>query len=277
MTGSEMQVARGVVEVAGLEARALLQRLVTNDVESLAPGQARYAALLSPQGKILVDFLVVSAPSSDRSERFLLDCPAVLAADLARKLTLYRLRAKVTVSDRSADLGAVPLAEEVPHTDPDLLVFRDPRSPTLGVRAIGPREVVGALAAPADVERDRRIAAGVPEGGLDFAYGDTFPHEANLDRLAGVDFAKGCYVGQEVVSRMQHRATTRKRVTPFKAEPTPQPGADVRAGDLPVGTVGSVGAGAGLALLRLDRVADAQAAGTPLLAGQHPISVDLGS
>lgn len=265
---------RGVVEVAGLEARALLQRLVTNDIETLAPAEARYAALLTPQGKILVDFFVVSAPVPDEPERFLLDCPATLAADLAKKLTLYRLRAKVTIRDRSIDLTSVSLAEEPAAVAPGTIVFRDPRDPSLGFRAVGTRSVIVDMAASPGVERDRRIAASVPEGGLDFVYGDAFPHEANLDRTAGVDFRKGCYVGQEVVSRMQHRATTRKRVTRFRAEVMPMSGTEVRAGELPLGTVGSVGMGSGLALLRLDRVADAQASGTPLLADGHPISVD---
>lgn len=273
---SEQALAgRGVVEVAGPEARALLQRLITNDVEALEPGEARYAALLSPQGKILIDFFVVSAPTSELPERFLLDCPAALAAELAKKVTLYRLRAQVTVADRSADLAAVPLAEEVAPTASGAVIFRDPRHPSLGFRAIGPREAVQGMAAPASAERDRRIAAGVPEGGLDFVYGDTFPHEANFDRLAGVDFTKGCYVGQEVVSRMQHRATTRKRVTPVRFDTAPPSGAEVKAGELPLGNIGSIGKGRGLALLRLDRVADAKEAGTPLLAGDQPIQVTL--
>lgn len=276
MTGKGEIPDRGVVEVAGPDARELLQRLVTNDVAALTPAEARYAALLTPQGKILVDFFVVSAPTPDEAERFLLDCPAPLAGDLARKLTLYRLRAKVTVVNRSAELAAAALATETITSDADTVVFRDPRHGALGSRIIGPRDVVAGVAAPLEFDRDRRIAAGVPEGGLDFAYGDTFPHEANLDRLSGVDFTKGCYVGQEVVSRMQHRATTRKRVTPFVAETSPDAGAEVRAGDLPVGTVGSVGGRGGLAMLRLDRVADAQAASTPLLASGHPIMVDLG-
>lgn len=276
MTDQGMAVGRGVVEVAGPEARALLQRLVTNDIETLAPAEARYAALLTPQGKILVDFFVVSAPTPEEPERFLLDCPAALAAELAKRLTLYRLRAKLTVADRSIDMTSVPVAEATASGDTGAVVFRDPRDPGLGFRAVGPRLAVADMAVSPDFDRDRRITAGVPEGGLDFPYGDTFPHEANLDRLAGVDFRKGCYVGQEVVSRMQHRATTRKRVTRFSAEVMPASGTDVRAGDLPLGSVGSVGPGRGLALLRLDRVADAQASGTPLLADGHPISVDLG-
>jgi tRNA-modifying protein YgfZ len=265
---------RGVVEVAGEEARALLQRLITNDVEGLAPGAARYAALLTPQGKILADFFVVSAPTSEDPERVLLDCPAPLAADLARRLTLYRLRAKVAIADRSAALAAVPLGGEIAPGETGVIVYADPRSPALGFRAIGPRDALASLALPADTYRDRRIAAGVAEGGVDFAYGDAFPHEANMDRVAGVDFSKGCYVGQEVVSRMQHRATVRKRVTPFTFDgAAPAQGAEILAGDLPVGTVGSVAVGRGLGMVRLDRVADALAAGVPVTADGRPVSV----
>ena len=252
------ETARGVVEVSGPEARALLQRLVTNDVEALTPGDARYAALLTPQGKIIVDFIMVSAPTPDEPERFFLDCPAALAADLAKRLTLYRLRAKVTIRDRSADLVAVALQDAPSPVDTGLIVYSDPRSAALGLRAIGSHEAVASLPGTAPETDARRIAAGVPEGGIDFAYGDAFPHDANLDRLQGVDFRKGCYVGQEVVSRMQHRGTARKRIVAvtFDGNPPP-PGTEIRAGDLPVGTMGSSAGQRGLALVRTDRIAEA--------------------
>ena len=113
-----------------------------------------------------------------------------------------------------------------------------------------------------------RIALGVPRGGADFLYGDTFPHEADMDQLAGVDFEKGCFVGQEVVSRMQHRGTARTRVVPVRYDGfAPEAGLPVTAGDKPIGTFGSAAAGHGLALLRLDRTDDALAAGQQLTAG----------
>ena len=274
MDGDAIERQRGIVEVAGPEARELLQRLITNDVERLAPGEARYAALLSPQGKIAVDFFVVSAPSPETPERFWLDCPADLSADLAKKLRMYKLRANVTVTDRSAELGAKPLAEPIATAESGLLVYTDPRNTALGFRAVGPHEALGTLRDPS-VET-RRIEAGVPEGGLDFAYGDTFPHEANFDRLNGVDFMKGCYVGQEVVSRMQHRGTTRKRVQPVGFDGTaPSPGAEILAGDLPVGTMGSSAGQRGLAMVRIDRVTDALASGTSLEALGKPVRIDL--
>ena len=249
---------RGIVEVAGPDARTLLQRLVTNDVEQLLPGEARYAALLTPQGKILVDFFIVSCPNDEEPERFLLDCPGPLAADLAKRLTLYRLRAKLTVADRSGELDATPLLEEIAPTDRGLVVFLDPRNAALGFRAIGPTDVIAILRGPAADVEVRRIEAGVPEGGVDFVYGDTFPHEANLDRLNGVDFRKGCYVGQEVVSRMEHRGTARKRIVSVSFDGTaPRRAAEIQAGGLPIGTMGSSAGQRGLALVRTDRVEQA--------------------
>ena len=121
----------------------------------------------------------------------------------------------------------------------------------------------------------RRIALGVPQGGRDYAYGETFPHEALYDQLDGVAFEKGCYIGQEVVSRMQHRGTARKRVVPIEGDGPLEAGAEVMTGKLPVGTIGSVDGTHGLALLRLDRAASAQAQGIPLKAGDTTITVRL--
>jgi folate-binding protein YgfZ len=155
------------------------------------------------------------------------------------------------------------------------LCYRDPRLPELGLRCMLPphlaREAAADLAAEfveaADYDA-HRIALGVPRGGLDFTYGDAFPHEADMDQLAGVDFSKGCFVGQEVVSRMEHRGSARTRLVPVAYDDfAPEAGTPVTAGDKTVGTLGSAAQGLGLALLRLDRVADALAAGQPLAAG----------
>ena len=150
---------RGVVEVAGPDARSLLQRLITNDVDDLAPNEARYAALLSPHGKILVDFLVVPVPTPEMPERFLLDCPALLAADLAKKLALYRLRAKVTVTDRSADLAAAPVGDALAASAAGLTVDLDPRQAALGERGVGPRSVVERFAAESAGYREHETQA----------------------------------------------------------------------------------------------------------------------
>lgn len=260
---------RGVISVAGAEAAAFLQGLLTNDVLKLQPGEARFAALLSPQGKILFDFLVLRAGDA-AAPQFLIDCPAALAADLAKRLTLYRLRAKIDIADRSADLGvAAYWGGDAPQG-----AFRDPRAEALGLRRIGPRAELAALGD--DGYEAHRIACGVPKGGVDFAYGDTFPHDANMELIHGVDFAKGCYVGQEVVSRVQHRGTARKRVTPVHfAGDAPAIGAEIFAGDVAIGAMGASANGQGLAMLRVDKAADALAGGLALTCGGVTLTPDL--
>ena len=152
---------------------------------------------------------------------------------------------------------------------PDL-AFADPRNDALGWRILVPEELaqkvadlIGAELVDSAAYEAHRIALGVPRGGLDFMYGDAFPHETNMDRLHGVDFDKGCYVGQEVVSRMQHRGTARTRTVRVALEDfSPEPGTAILAGDKSVGTMGSTAGGHGLALVRIDRAADALDAGT---------------
>ena len=270
---------RGVVEVAGPEAGALLQRLVTNDVDGIGTGEARYAALLTPQGKIVSDFLVCATGQ----DRYWLDCPRPLASDLAKKLALYRLRAQVTIADRSPDLAVWAVWPERPTVE--ALVVRDPRHGSLGYRVIAAGSMPSLQTEGGEAAyRDHRIMAGVPEGGVDFAYGDTFPHEANLDRLNGLDFTKGCYVGQEVVSRVQHRGTARKRVTPVMFQGrAPSPGAEVSVGHIVIGTMGSAVEGSaaepgrGLAMIRIDRAAEAAAEGAQVLADGVHLGIALGA
>jgi len=268
---------RGVVRIAGEPARGFLNGLVTGDMASVTMDHAAYAALLTPQGKMVVDFLVVEAPPT-LGGGLLLDCPGDLAAALVQKLNFYKLRAKVTVEDLSHTLAVMAVWNAAPLADPS--GYADPRLPALGRRVVIEAHLAAATAAelgatladPHDYEA-HRIALGIPRGGVDFAYGDAFPHEADMDQLAGVDFAKGCYVGQEVVSRMQHRSTARTRVVPLTYEGfAPQPGTPVMAGDKAIGTLGSSAAGRALALVRLDRVADALAAGLPLAAGNVTVT-----
>jgi folate-binding protein YgfZ len=155
------------------------------------------------------------------------------------------------------------------------LAFTDPRNLALGWRVLVPEalaqkvaDLIGAELVDSAAFEAHRIASGVPRGGLDFIYGDAFPHETNMDRLHGVDFEKGCYVGQEVVSRMQHRGTARTRTVRILLENfSPEPGTTIFAADKPVGTLGSTAGQNGLALIRTDRVADALTAGVPLTAG----------
>jgi tRNA-modifying protein YgfZ len=264
---------RGVVKVSGEGARDFLNGLVTTDVGLLQPGLGRFGALLTPQGKIVVDFLITEAPSG-HGGGFLIDCPRALAQTLADKLGFYKLRAKVAVENLSDSLGVLAVWDGDPGMKPDL-TFADPRGEKLGWRILIPAELapkaaglIGADLVECAVYEAHRIACGAPRGGIDFMYGDAFPHETNMDRLHGVDFDKGCYVGQEVVSRMQHRGTARTRTVRLILEDlAPEAGVAIVAADKPLGTMGSSAGGMGLGLLRIDRAADALDAGTPLTAG----------
>jgi folate-binding protein YgfZ len=264
---------RGVVKVGGDDARNFLNGLVTTDVGLLQPGLGRFGALLTPQGKITVDFLITEAPSG-HGGGFLIDCPKALAQSLADKLGFYKLRAKVTVENLSDSLGVLAAWDGEPAMKPDL-AYADPRHEKLGWRILIPSELaqkaadlIGAEMVDGAAYDTHRIACGAPRGGIDFMYGNAFPHETNMDRLHGVDFDKGCYVGQEVVSRMQHRGTARTRTVRVVVDGfAPEAGIAIAAGDKPVGTMGTSADGKGLALVRIDRVADALDAGTPLMAG----------
>lgn len=272
-----MQVAllpdRGVVKVAGDDARGFLNGLVTNDIAKVAPGKPRFAALLTPQGKIIVDFIVAEAPINDGGG-FFLDCPRALASALVEKLNFYKLRAKVICEDLSNVLGVMAIWDGTAESEYGLS-YPDPRLPALGSRIMLPPHLaedaaadLGGMLAGADAYEAHRIALGVPRGGLDFIYGDTFSHEADMDQLNGVDFGKGCYIGQEVVSRVEHRASARSRVVPIVYDEfAPSSGLPVMAGDRQIGTLGSTAKGHGLALMRLDRIGDALAAGATIEAG----------
>ncbi len=264
---------RGVVKVGGEDARNFLNGLVTTDVTLLRPGLGRFGALLTPQGKIITDFLITEAPAG-HGGGFLIDAPRALAPGLATKLGFYKLRAKVTVEDLSDSLGVLAAWDGEPAMKPDLS-FADPRDNALGWRILVPEELkqkvadlIGADLEDSAAYEAHRIACGAPRGGLDFIYGDAFPHETNMDRLHGVDFDKGCYVGQEVVSRMQHRGTARTRTVKIILDgPSPESGATILAGDKSVGTMGSTAGEIGLALVRTDRVTEALDAGLALTAG----------
>jgi tRNA-modifying protein YgfZ len=264
---------RGVVKVAGDDARKFLNGLLTADIGKVTPDSARFAALLTPQGKIIADCIVAEVAPQEGAGLFL-DCPRALAPSLVERLNFYKLRAKLIVEDLSEALGVLAAWDGEGTTDCGL-VYRDPRLPALGLRVMLPPHLaseaaaeLGAELADAGAYEAHRVALGIPRGGLDFMYGDAFPHEADMDQLRGVDFEKGCYVGQEVVSRMEHRGTARNRVVPIGYDAfAPEAGVPVMAGERQVGIMGSSAAGRGLALLRLDRVADALAADVALIAG----------
>jgi len=264
---------RGVVKVAGDDARRFLNGIVTNDIAKVVPGKSCFAALLTPQGKIIVDFIIAEAPAEDGGG-FFLDCPRALAPTLVEKLNFYKLRAKVLCEDLSEGLGVMAIWDG--NADSEYgLTYPDPRLPALGSRVMLPTHLAAEAAADlaatlsdAESYEAHRIVLGVPRGGLDFIYGNTFPHEADMDQLAGVDFNKGCYVGQEVVSRVEHRASARSRIVPIAYDEfAPISGLPITAGDKQVGTLGSTASGRGLAFLRLDRIEDALAAGVPLECG----------
>ena len=240
----------------------------------VSPTAARFGALLTPQGKIIADFIIAEA-SADDGGGFFLDCPRALALTLIEKLNFYKLRAKVANEDVSEALGVMAAWDGQNAATEYGLCYADPRLAALGMRLVLPRHAAEEAAADLDATlveaaayEAHRIALGVPRGGSDFSYGDAFPHEADMDQLAGVDFDKGCYVGQEVVSRVQHRASARSRVVPIVYDDfAPMNGLPVMAGEKEIGVLGATANGRGLALLRLDRAADAQAAGVPLTAG----------
>jgi len=257
---------RGVVKVSGADSEKLLQGLITNDLEGLSSNTACHAALLSPQGKILFDFFVVRV-----GDGYLLDVVAAKAADLVKRLTMYKLRADVTIADVGlahtvcADWGSgVP----PPGATERGIRFADPRHPSMGLRILEKIPAIdkrfpGLESAHSDYDAVR-VRLGVPEGGKDYDFGDSYPHEADFDIFNGVSFTKGCYVGQEVVARMQNKTVVRKRVVKISGSAPPCSGADVLIGEVAIGRVGTVAGSEALAMLRLDRAIAAAQQGQPL-------------
>ena len=252
---------RAVLRISGEDAPNFLQGLVTNNVQGLEERQARFAGLLTPQGKLLFDFFIVRS-----ADGYLIDVARSRAQDLIKRLAFYRLRAKVDLNDLSAQM-AVGVSWQGESNPPGAIVFDDPRHPELGRRIMGDASLLSGNGDASGYLR-HRLSLGIPEGGLDFTFGDIFPHEANMDQLGGIDFDKGCYVGQEVVSRMQHRGSSRKRFVPFdlmtgQDDVQLPPAGEIRAGKALIGTVGlgPMVSNRGLALIRLDRAGEAAESG----------------
>ena len=251
---------RGVIEVGGPEARAFLQGLITNNMDLVGPARAIYAALLTPQGKFLFDFFVVQM-----GENFLLECEAARLADLCKRLNFYRLRSKVTIRDASADFAVAALLPEhgepgqpgAAHTQESGVIFTDPRLAAMGARMILPPAALGAYEQlPVEAYHRLRLSLGLADGARDIAVEKYFLLEANFEELNGVDFKKGCYVGQELVSRMKHRGVVRKRLFPVTVEgPCPPPGAPILAAGREVGILHSSQDAQALAFLRLAALA----------------------
>ena len=242
-----MQVRRdrAVLTLEGAETENFLHNLVTAAILGLAEREARYAALLTPQGKILFDFFVLKA-----AEGYLLDCAASQLEELMKRLMFYRLRAKIMIRARpDLEVGVSP------SQPPGLDAYVDPRTPLMGWRIITEK---GKLPEGSDYET-QRIKLGLADSDGDIGSGQLFPHEANLDQLGAVSFSKGCYIGQEVVSRMEHRTTARSRILPVQFDGAAAPrDTAIKSADRIVGSVLSSAGNLALALIRLDRLNESE-------------------
>ncbi|MGF1456325.1 MAG: YgfZ/GcvT domain-containing protein [Alphaproteobacteria bacterium] len=277
---------RAVLRVEGPEGRSFLQGLISNDVEKVTPERAIYAALLTPQGKFLFDFII-----AQHGDGLLFDTEAARADQLLKRLTMYKLRAKATVTDVSKDWcvhavfpAQTDLLPGAARTDGDTLFVADPRHAALGLRIIRPRSaalpdlLAGVSQGTMEDYTRHRIALGVPQGGIDMVPDASFLLESNVEEMHGVDFQKGCYVGQELTARTKHRGSVRKRILPLDLEGgVPETGSAVEAGGRDIGTVTS-GVALGpdrarvLALMRIDRLSEAEAAGHGLtIAGREAV------
>lgn len=256
-SGCSLLADRALVKISGPDAASFLQNLVTCDIDRLATGMASHGALLTPQGKILFEFIVIR-----EADGFVFDLPTSCSADFVKRIGFYRLRAKVSVEPDRQNRTVHAVWGKAPESDVFSIV--DPRLAAMGWRIYGD---VSAQSLSGNYDT-HRITFGIAEGGKDYAFGEVFPHEALLDQTGGVAFTKGCYVGQEIVSRMQHRGTARSRFIMVSGENAlPPMGTPVLAGEKNVGTLGSSTGNNGLALLRLDRVKEALDCGLELMAG----------
>jgi folate-binding protein YgfZ len=261
---------RAVIAISGAEAREFLQGLVTNDVVGgLAPGAGVYAALLSAQGKILFDFFVTEGDGA-----ILIDCPRPSRDALLKKLRMYRLRAKIVIEPRDqlavyAGLKGHPDNRPTSYAD-RAVTFLDPRLAALGERSIGAHAEMPANLPGPHGYHEARLALGVPEA-EDFGYEKIFALDAGLEELNGVSFTKGCYIGQELTSRMKHRATARKRILTVTADvPLPPPGTPVNVDAVEVGEMLTAQGQRGFALVRLDRLDETKGQSR---AGEIPIAL----
>jgi tRNA-modifying protein YgfZ len=278
---------RGVLAVGGADARKLLQGLISNDIERVTPARSIYAALLTPQGKFLFDFFI-----GQLDDVLLVDAERARLDDLIRRLAMYRLRSKATFEDASerfavaallagGGAAAVNLDDEegVTRRLDGGLVLIESRHKGLGARAILPPESLGATLADlgfTELEREaydrRRIELGLPDGSRDMQVEKAILLENGFEELHGVDFAKGCFVGQELTARTKYRGLIRKRLMPVMLRgPRPEPDTIIRLDDREAGEMRSSVDGWGLALLRLERVEKAKAEGKPLTAGETEV------
>ena len=279
---------RGVVSVSGPDAAKLLQGVITNDLETITIDRALFAGLLSPQGKVLFDFIItrkysaVEGQPDTAEDVYYLDVALDQAPALAKRLAMYKLRANAEIEDESETAQVLAMWGDGPSFN-CVLGTPDPRLKDLGLRGIGSKRFVKddiSCSTGAEVSADayhaHRIALGVPEGGKDYAWAGAFPHEALFDQLNGVSFTKGCYVGQEIVSRMEHRGTARARIVKVGMPGgVPPAGTPVMGGEVAIGSAGSSQGEKGLALVRLDRLADFNDRGIAIKISGAPATLSL--
>ncbi|APE44143.1 folate-binding protein YgfZ [Sulfitobacter alexandrii] len=245
---------RRILRLSGEDTREFLQGLITNDIGKLAQGPV-YAALLTPQGKYLADFFVIDGKDGS----VLLDVADSLADMLVQRLTMYKLRADVRIEDSGLHLHR---GTGTPPEDG----FADPRTPDMGWRAYRNDPQAGDDGTDWDALRVTHL---IPETGIELTP-DTFILEAGLDRLNGVDFRKGCYVGQEVTARMRHKTTLRKGLARVEVSGEAPVGTELLAGEKPAGTLLTQAGGRGIAYLRYDRASEPMTAGTAQVTWQGP-------
>lgn len=233
---------RELLEISGEDRRKFLQGLITNDIDKLTPQYALYAALLTPQGKFLYDFFLY-----DRGDSILLDCAPGWAEGIRQHLTKYKLRAKVTIAARE-DVAVTASLEEK-------LEYADPRSAEMGWRAIASKESISGLSKDMAAYETRRISLGIAEGQKDLTQERSILLEYRFEDIHGVDFEKGCYVGQEVTARSKHRAQLHKMLFRVEADKAlPPAGTMILSGEKTVGEMRSSIGSKGLALIRLEAI-----------------------
>lgn len=277
---------RGVVRVAGEDARHFLQNIVTNDVDQVSESRAVWAALLTPQGKYLHDFFIVAV-----GDGLMLDCEKARAGDLVERLKRYRLRSRVEIEDVSGAWAVAALL----GTDADAkalvglegrggpiaggVCYVDPRYGAMGARAMVPAGRLDELSgagferAPPGAHHHTRLCLGLPDGSRDLVVDKALPMENGFAELHGIDFDKGCYVGQEMTARMRYRANARRQLLPVSIEgPAPEAGTAVTLGDKSAGEMRSSAEGMGLALLRIDALEALRSGDGALRAGEASLT-----
>jgi len=267
--------SRAPLAVTGTDAHSFLQGLISNDVTRVGPRTGIYAALLTPQGKFLHDLFVIEAEGA-----LVLDAEAARLDDLVRRLKMFKLRAKVDIAPLADRVVAVAWGEGADAALAIAGAYPDPRLAEAGVRAVLPAADARRLLADAGLTEsdaagyDRhRLGLGLPDGSRDMEVDKAVLLECGFEELNGVDFDKGCYMGQELTARTKYRGLVKKRLLPVAIEGTaPPPGTQITLADRDAGELRSSRDGLGLALIRLDALDKAQAEGLPLMAGATPLA-----